>query len=276
MTMTNPDQLYFEKTKIDAIYGSGVKLPLRARFEGKPIAINPNDVTITLSTPDAGAMDGFTFVAAESAFKQLYITAALSEDTAASIKVMLYQQGENNFDFDKATGGDRMLAWHRDVSNSKVEDGNIYNVIDPSKDMVTSYTFAMDMTTIPIPERLSELTYMLPGGTVEGTNAWTMLLSLAQRISDLSWVKATIDFDDRFVVDYSELNIINEYFQMKSLEFDEATNTLTVTMGWIKQSQVIDEATAVRLAEIFINTPFDGDRHTKRVDMITQIENGEF
>lgn len=45
-----------------------------------------------------------------------------------------------------------------------------------------------------------------------------------------------------------------------------------VTMG----GRVIDEATAVRLAEIFINTPFDGDRHTKRVDMITAIENGEF
>lgn len=45
-----------------------------------------------------------------------------------------------------------------------------------------------------------------------------------------------------------------------------------VTMG----GRVIDEATAVRLAEIFINTPFDGDRHTKRVDMITKIENGEF
>ena len=45
-----------------------------------------------------------------------------------------------------------------------------------------------------------------------------------------------------------------------------------VTMG----GRVIDEAKAVRLADIFINTPFDGDRHTKRVDMITQIENGEF
>ncbi len=45
-----------------------------------------------------------------------------------------------------------------------------------------------------------------------------------------------------------------------------------VTMG----GRVIDEATAVRLADIFINTPFDGDRHTKRVDMITAIENGEF
>ncbi len=45
-----------------------------------------------------------------------------------------------------------------------------------------------------------------------------------------------------------------------------------VTMG----GRVIDEATAVRLADIFINTPFDGDRHTRRVEMISQIENGEF
>ena len=45
-----------------------------------------------------------------------------------------------------------------------------------------------------------------------------------------------------------------------------------VTMG----GRVIDCETAVRLADIFLNTPFDGDRHTRRVDMITQIENGEF
>lgn len=49
-------------------------------------------------------------------------------------------------------------------------------------------------------------------------------------------------------------------------------NTNVVTMG----GRVIDEETAVRLADIFLNTPFDGDRHTKRVDMITAIENGEF
>lgn len=45
-----------------------------------------------------------------------------------------------------------------------------------------------------------------------------------------------------------------------------------ITMG----GRVIDADTAVRLAEIFLNTPFDGDRHTRRVDMISQIENGEF
>ena len=244
MTITNPDQLYFEKAKVDAIYGSSVKLPLRARYEGKAIAINPNDVTFALSAPAAGTMDGFTFRVAESTIKTLSITASVGENIQASINVMLYKQGENSFDFEKATGGDRTFAWDRQVSNAKLEDGNIYNVIDPSQDMVTSYIFALDMTSIPIPERLEELTYMLPGGTMEGANAWSFLLSLAQRISDLTWVQATVDFDDRFVVDYSNLTVLNDYFELTSTEFDETTNTLTVTLNWIKQSQVIDEATA--------------------------------
>ncbi len=49
-------------------------------------------------------------------------------------------------------------------------------------------------------------------------------------------------------------------------------NTNVLCMG----GRVIDEATAVKLADIFIKTPFDGDRHTRRVDMITAIESGEF
>lgn len=40
--------------------------------------------------------------------------------------------------------------------------------------------------------------------------------------------------------------------------------------------RIIDEPTAVKLADIFLNTEFEGDRHTKRVDMITAIENGTF
>ena len=40
--------------------------------------------------------------------------------------------------------------------------------------------------------------------------------------------------------------------------------------------RVIDEEKAVKLASIFLSTPFDGGRHEKRVDMITQIENGTF
>lgn len=40
--------------------------------------------------------------------------------------------------------------------------------------------------------------------------------------------------------------------------------------------RVIDEEKAVKLASIFLNTPFEGDRHEKRVNMITEIENGTF
>lgn len=39
--------------------------------------------------------------------------------------------------------------------------------------------------------------------------------------------------------------------------------------------RVIDEETAVRLAKIFLDTPFDGGRHSTRIAHITQIENGE-
>lgn len=40
--------------------------------------------------------------------------------------------------------------------------------------------------------------------------------------------------------------------------------------------RVIDVDTAVQLASIFISTPFDGDRHTRRVAMISDIENNNF
>lgn len=40
--------------------------------------------------------------------------------------------------------------------------------------------------------------------------------------------------------------------------------------------RVIDEDKAVSLASIFLNTPFEGGRHEKRVNMITDIENGNF
>ena len=40
--------------------------------------------------------------------------------------------------------------------------------------------------------------------------------------------------------------------------------------------RVIDCAKAVKLADIFLNTEFEGGRHEKRVNMITEIENGSF
>lgn len=63
--------------------------------------------------------------------------------------------------------------------------------------------------------------------------------------------------------------VTNEFCTEMTRRHNDAN---VVTMG----GRVIDEATAVRLADIFINTPFDGDRHTRRVDMISKIENGDF
>ncbi len=39
--------------------------------------------------------------------------------------------------------------------------------------------------------------------------------------------------------------------------------------------RVIDAPTAVKLTDIFLNTEFDGDRHVRRIQQITKIENGE-
>ena len=40
--------------------------------------------------------------------------------------------------------------------------------------------------------------------------------------------------------------------------------------------RVIDEKKAVKLADIFLHTAFEGGRHLKRVQMITDIENDSF
>lgn len=40
--------------------------------------------------------------------------------------------------------------------------------------------------------------------------------------------------------------------------------------------RVISEEEAVKFADIFLNTSFEGDRHIRRVDMITAIEEGTY
>lgn len=38
--------------------------------------------------------------------------------------------------------------------------------------------------------------------------------------------------------------------------------------------KVVDEETGVKLVEIFLNTEFEGGRHQRRIDQISQIEDG--
>lgn len=40
-------------------------------------------------------------------------------------------------------------------------------------------------------------------------------------------------------------------------------------------ARIVDRETAFKLLEIFLNTPFEGGRHSRRVEQISQIEDGK-
>ena len=242
-----PNNVYFTKSKIDLVYGDVVELPVKALYDGKPVTVVESDLVFTLEKPEAGTVDDFKFYCNENGtVKRTKLTVKLAHDgtVSASITLAMYNQGEATFNFDKATGGDRQLAWDRQVSNTTTEDANTYYVKDTSKDMVTSYIFAIDMTQIPIPSQLNDLIYMLPGSDMEGASAWTFLMSLAQRVSTLTEVTPTVTFDANMDVDYSGLTLVNEFFELKDATLDPETNTLKVTLNWKKQTQAIDPAEA--------------------------------
>ncbi|MBO5365608.1 MAG: phosphodiester glycosidase family protein, partial [Peptococcaceae bacterium] len=205
-----PDTIYFTRDNMPAVYGQSVTLPIAALYDGKEVVINANDITFTLSNSAAGKVTGFTFVGNEaSGLKNVDVTAALAADASITdvLKIALYRQGEATFDFDQATGGDRQLAWLREVSNATTSDDVTYMVETVGKPMTTSYIFGIDMTQIPIPAQLEDLTYMLPGADMEGASAWTFLLQLAERVSVLSNVTPVMKFDPNMNVDYSNLKV---------------------------------------------------------------------
>ncbi len=247
VTVTSPDNVYFERKTMDGVYESTIDIPVAAVCRGNKIAINENDVTLSVSPAAAGTFEGFRFKAGtETDIKSAVITAKLKADAgvSATITINLYNQGENTFDFDKATGGDRQLAWDRQVSNATSDDAITYIAENPDEDMVTSYIFAIDMREIPIPDRLADLTYMLPGSDAANASAWNFLLQLAERISVLTEVKPVLKFDERFDVDYSGLEVINEYFYLGGCEFNAEANELTVTLNWHDQTAAIKAETA--------------------------------
>ncbi len=244
-----PDNLIFTRTNVDVVYGATASLPVKLYFMGKEIAFNENDVVFTVGNAKAGTVEGMSFVASSNenvGITNTQVVAALANDGSmtASVKVSLYKQGELTFDFDQATGGDRQLAWYREISNTTTEDGITFTVVDAAQDMVTSYILAIDMTQIPIPKQLEELTYMLPGSDIEGANAWMFLCQLAERISAMSEIKARVYYDPNFTLDISQLKLINDYFTLTSVENDEENCVLTLTLNWKKQTQAIQAETA--------------------------------
>ena len=249
MEVVVPDNVYFTKASVDTVYGATVAQPVQALYNGNTVAINTGDLVFTVSNRNAAVVEGFNLVCTgneASGIKNFTVTAALAADrnVKATVAINLYKQGELTFDFDQATGGDRTLAWYRTVTNATTDDGNLYEVIDPAQDMVANYTLAIDMNYISIPERLEDLTYMLPGSDIEGANAWTFLTQLAQRISSLTEISASVQFDDDFVVDVSDLKLVNDFFKMTEVNVDEETNTITMKLNWIKQSHAINADTA--------------------------------
>ncbi len=244
INVVNPDNVYFEKAKINAIYGEPAKLPVKVAYEGKAVAFTQNDVVLSVSDANHGSVDGFTFTGNEaSGLRTIKVTAALTCDPAitGTISLSMYTKDEASFDFDNADGGDRQLAWIREVTNSNKESATTYRSIDKDKVMESYYTFAMDMSYIELPAQLKDLTYMLPGADVEGNNtAWSFLLQLAERISVLTEVTPVLYFDKSVEVDYSELSINNEYFYLKDTVFNEEENSLTLILKWHRQEKPID------------------------------------
>ena len=248
VTMVVPTSVYFTRKNISAVYGSSINLPIAALYESKPVAISAADVTLAVEPSNAGSVDGFKFTANESEVKNAVVTATLSTDETitGSIVVNLYKQGENTFDFDQKDGGDDQLGWTRTVTNALFDGKMVYSAEDREKDMDISYIFAVDMSHITMPEKLRELTYMLPNGTDSSTTAWDFLLTLAERISVQTEVTAKIRFDERFDLDLSQMKIINEYFYLKEdgIDINEETNEVTLTLKWKDQIAAIDAATA--------------------------------
>ena len=245
ITVVEPDQIYFTKTTLSAVYGQTIELPIKVLYQGKEVTVNSEDVVISVNS-DVGTVDGFNFTAKESSVKNVKITAVLAsnEEIKANATINLYKQGENSFDFDQATSGDRLLAWLRTVSNSTTDDNVNYTVVDPEQEMVTSYVLAMDMSQIPVPAHLEDLIYMLPGADMADASAWGFLMQLAERISPMTTVTPKIVFDSRVDVDISEMKLMNDYFEITGSEFDEVTNTLSLKLNWIDQTAALDPATA--------------------------------
>ena len=254
LTVVVPDGLLFTRSSIDAVYGEAVDLPIAATYNGNPVTITPADIVFELSNSAAGTISGFQFTgAADSGIRNVKVTAMIAKDYSiqATMSLALYSADEAKFDFDAAMFGDRTLAWNREVSNatrvSTTEDDvttDTYYINKADLPMVTEYTFALDMQKVEVPEQLIPLLSMVAGGDLDNVTAWDILLQLAERVSSKTNVQVQIAFDENASVDYTNLQIVNDYFTLSDAQLDETTNTLTLSINWIKQSEAISAETA--------------------------------
>ena len=244
MNVVVPNGIGYEVASISAIYGVPTELPLYTTYNGNRVAFNCDDVILALTNADAGEVEGLVYTAYESAeirSVQVYAMLLMPEELyEAYLDVTNYHEGEAIFDFDSADAGDRNLAWNRDVSNASEDEKAYYHVTDPAQGMDISYVFALDMESIQIPEKLKDIVYMLPGADDPDATAWSFLMQLAERVSTLTEVKITAQFDEALELDLAELTVVNDYFYLREYALDEQTNTLTILCGWYDQTAAID------------------------------------
>ena len=166
-------------------------------------------------------------------------------DTAARIEIYMYKSNEAKFDFNAADGKDDagILAWKREVEDSTYDPDEARYILN-SRDAkgTADYTLAVDMSKVPVPEKLSGLLYMLPGGDQKGRTAWDFMLQLAERISPLTTCTLEITVPDGLTVDTSDIRLANEFFELNSATVNG--NKLTITFGFITQTEPVNPTAA--------------------------------
>ncbi len=253
-----PDALAFDTNEVSAIYGQTVELPLVGYYNGNKIAMNfASDLLIYgLMNPNAGSITAAVLTAADEScgVRSTDIGAALAADNSIYARTTLYLYHENEavFDFNHATAGSRKLAWNRVVSNSEMtrdENGtlDVYNLVEPGVPMEISYTFALDMNDLEIPDNIAEALPVVAsflGVDASELGAWQLLLALAERVSPLTTVTVKVFVDPRLDLDISDMQINCDYFELTDKEFDSESSTLTLKAHWIKVYGPIPAATA--------------------------------
>ena len=233
-----PTSVYFTQETMNAVYGKAVDLPVAAMYQGKEVAITAKDVSFTLSNTAAGKINGFTFTGTDSSnIRNVKITVNAVNNTGAasgSIYINLYKSTETTFDFKDIDGGDYEMAWLRTVNNASSSDRTVYNIEDLTKPMVTDFAFALDLNQILVSQNAR---------AVQTTNAWTLLTTQAQTVTEQTQIQFEVQFDSNVQVDYSKIAVSNPYFTLKQAELND-TNKLTVTLAWKPQSQAINPETA--------------------------------
>ena len=250
-----PDALEFTEKSLTLIYDKTTALPLLATYAGSPVKMNENDIFCGYLEEDPEAegdmwpraiFEGFNVTPrGESGARKMTVFAIVleNEDAYCEVPAAMFREDEATFDFDKATAGNRTLAWIREVLNTTTTDNFNYTVVNPNEKVTLGYTFALDMNTIEIPAQMADIVFMLPNSDNQGDSAFGYMLALAERVSILTEVRITAQFDKDLDVDVSGLKVVNDYFELSSAEVDE-NNLLTMVFNWIDRTEAIDVATA--------------------------------